>query len=175
LALSFHKAFDLPVAVIRPFNTYGPRQSARAIIPTIITQIAANVHPIRLGSLQPTRDFSYVLDTVEGFISVGESPCSVGEVINIGSSYEISVRDIALLIGELMGENLDVEIEQTRVRPDNSEVQRLCADTNKAKRLIAWEPRFSGREGLTRGLKETIQWFTSPENLRFYKADIYNT
>lgn len=175
LALSFHKAFDLPVAVIRPFNTYGPRQSARAIIPTIITQIAADVHPIRLGALQPTRDFSYVLDTVEGFIAVGEAPCSIGEVINIGSGYEISVGDIALLIGELMGTDLDVEIERERVRPDNSEVQRLCADNRKAKSLIAWEPRFGGREGLSRGLKETIQWFTNPENLRFYKADIYNT
>lgn len=175
LALSFHKAFDMPVAIIRPFNTFGPRQSARAIIPTIITQIAADVHPIRLGALQPTRDFSYVVDTVQGFIAVGESLSSVGEVINIGSGYEISIRDIALLIAELMGANLEVEIEHARVRPDNSEVQRLCADICKAKELVAWEPLFAGREGLRRGLSETVQWFRNPENLKFYKADIYNT
>jgi len=175
LALSFHRAFDLPVAIIRPFNTYGPRQSARAIIPTIITQIAANVRPIRLGSLQPTRDFSYVSDTVQGFIAVGESPRSIGEVINIGSGYEISIREIALLIGELMGGNVNVESEQARMRPDSSEVQRLCADTSKAKRLTAWEPLFAGRGGLSRGLGETLRWFTTPKNLTFYKADKYNT
>lgn len=175
LALSFHKAFDIPVAIIRPFNTFGPRQSARAIIPTIITQIAADVRPIRLGSLQPTRDFSYVLDTVQGFIAVSESPCSIGEVINIGSGYEISIQDIALLIAELMDVNLNIEIEHARVRPDSSEVQRLCADICKAKKLLAWEPLFAGREGLRRGLSETVEWFRNPENLKFYKADIYNT
>jgi dTDP-glucose 4,6-dehydratase len=175
IALSFHKAFDMPVAIIRPFNTYGPRQSARAIVPTIITQIAADTRPIRLGSLEPTRDFTYVTDTVRGFLAVGESQRSIGEVINIGSSYEISIQEIALLIAELMDSKIEVEIDQARVRPGSSEVQRLYADIYKAKRLLGWEPLYAGREGLRRGLEETVRWFCDRENLKFYKADIYNT
>jgi NAD dependent epimerase/dehydratase len=175
MALSFHRAFDMPVAIIRPFNTYGPRQSARAIIPTIITQIAADMHPVRLGSLEPTRDFSYVIDTVRGFIAVGESPRSIGEVINIGSSYEISIHETALLIAELMEANVEFEVDRARVRPTGSEVQRLYADISKAKRLLEWEPLYAGKEGLRRGIEETVRWFRNPENIKFYKADIYNT
>jgi dTDP-glucose 4,6-dehydratase len=175
LALSFNKSFDMPVAIIRPFNTYGPRQSARAIIPTIITQYAAKVCPLRLGSLEPTRDFTHVFDTVRGFIAVGESEHSIGEVINIGSSHEISIQETALLIGTLMNARTEVELDEARVRPPCSEVQRLHADISKAKRLLGWEPLYAGREGLRKGLEETVEWFRNPENSQFYKADIYNT
>jgi NAD dependent epimerase/dehydratase len=175
LALSFYKAFDIPVSIIRPFNTYGPRQSARAIIPTIITQIANDSGPVRLGSLQPTRDFTYITDTVNGFLAVSQSQRSIGEVINIGSGYEISVQEVALLIAELMDATIEFETDQARVRPQSSEVQRLCAEVHKAKKLLSWEPAYHGKEGLRRGLAETVQWFSKPENLKFYKASIYNT
>ncbi len=174
LALSFYASFDTPVAVIRPFNTYGPRQSARAVIPTVITQIANGARTLRLGSLHPTRDFNYVADTVAGFIAVAESDRAVGEVINIGSNYEISIGETVRLIGELMNAEVAIETEQQRLRPTKSEVERLWADNTKAKTLLAHEQRYGGLEGLRRGLAETIAWFRDPEHLKAYKAGIYN-
>jgi NAD dependent epimerase/dehydratase len=174
IALSFHRSFGTPVAIIRPFNTYGPRQSARAVIPTIITQLAAGPRRLKLGALHPTRDFSFVKDTASGFWAVADSPDSVGEVINIGSNYEISIGDIAKLIAELMGVDIEVEADKGRLRPEKSEVYRLWADNAKARRLLGWSPRYAGRDGLREGLKETIEWFTRPENLRLYKSEIYN-
>lgn len=174
LALSFYHSFELPVAIIRPFNTYGPRQSARAVIPTIITQLASGRRKIKLGSLHPTRDFNYVDDTVAGFIAMARSDRAVGEVINVCSNYEISIGDTARLIAKVMGVDIDIETDDARVRPLKSEVERLWGDNRKAKELLGWEPRYSGVEGLQRGLRETIAWFTVPENLRLYKEHLYN-
>lgn len=174
IANSFYTSFGTPVATIRPFNTYGPRQSARAVIPTIITQIAAGERTIRLGSLSPTRDFNFVADTVRGFIAVAECDRSVGQVINIGSNYEISIGETVALIAESMGVEVRVENEAVRLRPEKSEVERLWADNAKAKRLLGWEPTFAGREGLVRGLAITAEWFTNPDNLARYKPDRYN-
>ncbi len=174
IAMSFYSSFETPVAIIRPFNTYGPRQSARAVIPTVITQIANGARRIRLGSLHPTRDFNYVADTVEGFLSVAAADSAIGEVINIGSNYEISIGDTVRMIAEIMGVEVEVETEDERLRPAKSEVERLWADNRKAAELIGWRPRFAGIEGLRRGLAETAAWFTRPENLCAYKADRYN-
>ncbi|HYA86300.1 MAG TPA: NAD-dependent 4,6-dehydratase LegB [Nitrospirota bacterium] len=174
LAISFYHSFDTPVSIIRPFNTYGPRQSARAIIPTIITQIASGQRRIKLGALHPTRDFNYVADTVRGFIAAAMSDHSVGEIINIGSSYEISIADTVQLISELFGIPIEIEIDPIRVRPNKSEVERLCANNEKAKRLLDWEPQYAGKEGLRQGLAETISWFTNPKNLKTFKAHLYN-
>tara|TARA_Y100000031_G_C8216599_1_gene383704 strand:+ start:563 stop:1579 length:1017 start_codon:yes stop_codon:yes gene_type:complete len=174
IALSFHRSFDTPVAVIRPFNTYGPRQSARAVIPTIITQIADRDGKIKMGSVHPTRDFSYVADTVHGFIKIAESKQSIGEVINIGSNFEVSISDTVKMIADLMKVDIEVETEDQRLRTEKSEVERLWADNEKAKKLTAWEPQYSGKDGFKRGLIETVEWFTDPENLRSYKASVYN-
>lgn len=174
IAMSFHTSFDTPVAVIRPFNTYGPRQSARAVIPTIITQLANGCRTLKLGALHPTRDFNYVADTVRGFIAAAEGDRAVGEVINIGSNYEISIGETARMIAEIMGMELETETDQVRLRPDKSEVERLWADNAKAKALLGWEPLYAGKEGLRRGLEETVSWFKNPENLKAYKAGIYN-
>lgn len=174
IAMSFYHAFEMPISIIRPFNTYGPRQSARAVIPTIITQIANRRGSIRLGALHPTRDFSYIKDTIKGFIAVAESNDTAGEVINIGSNFEISIKETVGLISDIMGANVEVDLEDCRLRPPSSEVDRLWADNSKAKRLAGWEPLYGGREGFKRGLIETIEWFTNSENLKFYKADIYN-
>ncbi|QXE90589.1 NAD-dependent 4,6-dehydratase LegB [Geomonas subterranea] len=174
MALAFQSSFDMPVAVIRPFNTYGPRQSARAIIPTIITQIASGKRRIKLGALHPTRDFNYVSDTVNGFIAELDSDRGIGEVINIGSNYEISIGDTVKLIAEVMGVDIEIETEEARLRPDNSEVERLWAANAKAKELIGWQPEFAGKDGFKRGLAETVAWFQNPENLKGYKSDIYN-
>ncbi len=168
LALSFHRSFNLPVTVIRPFNTFGPRQSARAIIPTIIAQIAAGQRKIKLGSLAPTRDLTYVRDTVNGFVRIAESDKSPGQVINIGSNFEISIGDLAELIAGIMGAEIEVETEQKRQRPDKSEVERLWADTKKAKEVLAWSPQVT----LEEGLKETVKW--AEKHLYLYKPDIYN-
>lgn len=170
LALSFYKSFHLPVSIIRPFNTYGPRQSARAIIPTIITQIASGKRKIQLGSLYPTRDLTYVNDTVEGFIKIAESDNSIGEIINIGSNLEISIGELVKLIAKFMDIKVEVEVKKNRQRPKKSEVERLCADNTKAKKLLGWTPKYT----LEEGLMETIKWFNSPDHLKFYKPDIYN-
>jgi dTDP-glucose 4,6-dehydratase len=174
IALSFHNAFDTPVSVIRPFNTYGPRQSARAIIPTVITQIASGRRRIKLGALEPTRDFNFVMDTVRGFVAVAQSDKCAGEVVNIGSNFEISIGDTARLIAEVMGTEVEIETDEVRLRPGKSEVERLWADNGKAKRLAGWEPEYGGKEGFRRGLAETVAWFAAPENLQRYKADLYN-
>ena len=174
LAMSFHASFGTPVATIRPFNTYGPRQSARAVIPTIITQIANGSRKIKLGSLHPTRDFNYVADTVAGFVAIAESAHTVGEVINVGSNYEISIGETVALIAEIMNVQIEIETDDIRLRPDKSEVERLWADNRKALELAGWQPRYAGREGLRRGLEETVRWFADPANLACYKADRYN-
>ncbi|MED4780393.1 NAD-dependent 4,6-dehydratase LegB [Brevibacillus choshinensis] len=174
MAISFYNSFNLPVSIIRPFNTYGPRQSARAVIPTIISQIASGQTQIKLGSMHPTRDFSYVKDTVNGFLSVAKSDDSIGEVINIGSNYEISVGETAQIISDLMGKEIEIITEDQRLRPEKSEVERLWADNTKAKKLLDWYPAYGEREGFKRGLTETIDWFTTPSNLKHYKTGMYN-
>lgn len=174
MALSFYRSFDTPVSIIRPFNTYGPRQSARAVIPTIISQLANGKDTIKLGAISPTRDFNYVKDTVQGFISVMNSNKSVGEVINIGSNYEVSIGETAEMIANIMGVNLTIETDELRFRPEKSEVERLWAENKKAKEVLGWEPKYGGKEGFRKGLEETIEWFTNPENLSQYKADVYN-
>ena len=174
IALSYHCAFGTPVTVLRPFNTYGPRQSARAVIPTIITQIASGLATVRLGATHPTRDFSFVRDTVAGFIAALESEAAVGEVINLGSNFEILIGDTFALIASIMNSKAEIAREDKRVRPENSEVERLWSDNAKAKRLLGWEPAYGGREGLRRGLEETVRWFSDPEHLRYYKAERYN-
>ena len=174
LAYSFYASFGLPVSIIRPFNTYGPRQSARAVIPTIITQIGNGIRSIKLGSVHPTRDFNYVSDTVRGFIAVAESAESVGEVINIGSNFEVSIGRTAELIAESMNVDIEIQTDEERLRPEKSEVERLWADNSKALRLCDWSPDYAGENGFRNGLKKTIAWFTEPKNISAYKADIYN-
>ena len=174
LAYSFYASFGLPVITIRPFNTYGPRQSARGVIPTIITQIANGVHEIMLGAVNPTRDFTYVGDTVDGFIAALDAKTGFGEVINLGSNFEISIEETAQLISETMGVSIKITSDRERVRPEKSEVERLWADITKAKELMRWEPSHAGREGFKRGLTETIQWFLNSGNLNSYKSGIYN-
>lgn len=174
IAMSFYSSFETPVAIIRPFNTYGPRQSARAVIPTVIAQIANGAKQIKLGALHPTRDFNYVMDTVRGFVSVAESKNTVGEVVNIGSNFEVSIGDTVQIISEAMGTEVEVVCDQQRIRPAKSEVERLWASNAKAQELTGWTPEYGGREGFKRGLAETAEWFANPENLRQYKADRYN-
>lgn len=174
LAYSFYASFEQPVVIVRPFNTYGPRQSARAVIPTIITQIASGKRKIRLGATSPTRDFNYVQDTVSGFIAAATTEAGLGQVVNFGSNYEISVGDTALLIAEAMGQEIELVTDEVRLRPANSEVERLWADNAKARDLFGWEPAYAGREGFKRGLAETAAWFGLPENLARYKSDVYN-
>ena len=174
LAFSFYSSFDLPVVILRPFNTYGPRQSARAVIPTIITQIANGQKEIKLGAISPTRDFNYVKDTVDGFVATLNSKNGLGEVINLGSNFEISIKETAELIAEIMGVTISIAQDGDRLRPPSSEVERLWADNSKAKEILNWKPRFAGRDGLKSGLEETIAWFSHPENLSGYKSGIYN-
>jgi dTDP-glucose 4,6-dehydratase len=173
MAIAFQRSFGLPVAVIRPFNTFGPRQSARAVLPTIITQIASGKNEIRLGNLKATRDFCYVKDTVAGFIAVMRSDKAVGEVTNVGSDFEVSIGDAADIIAELMGRKITIRVDEQRLRPDASEVERLWAATEKAKALTDWKPQYSGREGFQRGLAETIAWFKDPRNLAGYDPTRY--
>jgi dTDP-glucose 4,6-dehydratase len=174
LAYSFYTSFNLPVVTIRPFNTYGPRQSARAVIPTIITQIANGAREIKLGSVTPTRDFSYVKDTVAGFMAALQAEGGLGEVINLGSNFEISINETAQLISYTMGTSVEILSDEIRLRPEKSEVERLWADTTKAKELLDWKPIYGSREGFQQGLAETIEWFTKTENLRSYKSGMYN-
>ena len=174
IAMSFHVSFGTPVAILRPFNTYGPRQSARAVIPTIITQIANGQRRIRLGALHPTRDFNHVSDTVAGFTAALRSERGIGEVINLGSNFEISIGDTARLVAEVMGAEIEVLADEERMRPEKSEVERLWASNDKAGKLLGWRPRYGGREGFRRGLGETATWFGDPANLSSYKSDIYN-
>lgn len=174
LAYSFFASFGLPVTIVRPFNTYGPRQSARAVIPTIISQIAAGQRRIKLGAVHPTRDFNYVRDTVEAFCLVAMSDVGVGEVVNFGSNFEISIGETARLIAETMGAEVQIETDDERLRPEKSEVERLWAANDKARQLFGWTPTYGGREGLRRGIAETAAWFQEPRNLAAYKTDRYN-
>lgn len=173
LAISYQRSFALPAAVIRPFNTFGPRQSTRAVLPTIITQLAAGKSSIRLGNIDATRDFCFVRDTVAGFIAVMNSAEAIGEVTNIGSGFEISIRDSAQLIADLMGRQLHIDIDNDRLRPADSEVERLWAATEKAQRITDWRPAYAGIEGFKRGMSETITWFSDPRNLMRYDPSRY--
>jgi NAD dependent epimerase/dehydratase len=174
LAYSFYASFGLPVVIARPFNTYGPRQSARAVIPTIITQIANGERQIKLGAVSPTRDFNFVKDTVGGIIAMINSTKGVGEVVNLDSNFEISIGDTAHLIAEVMNTEIEIITDEARLRPENSEVERLWGDNSKANDLFCWEPVYGGREGFKRGLVETVEWFVEAENLRGYKSSIFN-
>jgi NAD dependent epimerase/dehydratase len=170
IALSYFNAFNLPVIIVRPFNTYGPRQSARAVIPTIITQIANGIKEIKLGDLSPTRDFNYVLDTCKGFELLASCESAIGQEVNISSNQEISIRDTLNLIAEIMHSDVIFVEDEQRLRPKNSEVFRLWGDNSKIKLLTGFNPDFNIKSGLI----ETIKWFKEPKNLRFYKSDIYN-
>jgi NAD dependent epimerase/dehydratase len=174
LAYSFYTSFGLPVVTVRPFNTYGPRQSARAVIPTIITQIANGERRIKLGAVAPTRDFNYVDDTVAGFIAALNSERGIGEVINLGSNFEISVGDTALAIAEVMGASIEIITDDQRLRPEKSEVERLWASNTKARELLGWTPQYGSRNGFLQGLAKTVDWFSTPAHLSAYKANIYN-
>lgn len=174
IAYSFYASFSTPVVIARPFNTYGPRQSARAVIPTIITQIASGMRNIQLGAVSPTRDFNYVTDTVAAFVAALEGEGGLGEVVNFGSNFEISIGDIVTLISEVMGAEIVITTDEQRLRPVNSEVERLWADNRKALALFNWSPSHAGRDGLRRGLEKTVTWFSEEDNLARYKADTYN-
>jgi NAD dependent epimerase/dehydratase len=171
MAMSYFNAFQLPVTIVRPFNTYGPRQSARAVIPTIISQIAKGAKEIKLGDVSPTRDFNYVTDTCAGFLALANCDSAIGEVVNIGSNYEISVHDTLKLIKDIMGSDVQFMFDEQRVRPEGSEVFRLWADNSKLLKLTDWSPQFD----LEQGLRQTIAWFCRQENLSKYKTSIYNT
>jgi NAD dependent epimerase/dehydratase len=174
IAMSYFASFGTPVTIIRPFNTYGPRQSARAVIPTIITQLLNGARRLKLGAIHPTRDFNYVDDTVRGFVAALEADLAVGEVINLGSGYEISIGDTARTIAEIIGSPIEIQADEERLRPVRSEVERLCASNDKASRFLAWQPEFGGPEGLRRGLTKTVEWFQDATNRASYKAGIYN-
>jgi len=170
IAESFYRSFDLPVVIVRPFNTYGPRQSARAVIPTIITQLLAGKKEIKLGALHPTRDLVFVKDTVEGFVKIAKCDKAIGEEINIATEEEISIGDLAQKLINLINPEAKIVTEEIRLRPEKSEVERLCGSNEKLKKLTGWIPQYS----LEEGLKETIEWFKNRENLKLYKPDIYN-
>lgn len=174
IAISFFTSFGTPISILRPFNTFGPRQSARAVIPTIISQIANGTRQIKLGAVHPTRDFNYVADTVAGFMSALISDRGIGEVINIGSNFEISIGDTARTIAEVMGVDVEIITDEQRLRPEKSEVERLWASNDKARELLGWQPQFGCLDGFRRGLAETVTWFTKPSHLASYKSDIYN-
>lgn len=174
LALSFHKSFGTQVAVLRPFNTYGPRQSARAVIPTIISQIVSGERRIKLGALNPTRDFTFVHDTAQGFIKAMECDACIGETTNIGSGFEISIKDTAALIAKVMNVDIEIVSDEERFRPADSEVERLYAGVDKARRLFGWEPEHGGHAGFAKGIAKTIEWLQKPTNLAAYKTGQYN-
>ena len=172
MAESYHLSFQTPVVTLRPFNTFGPRQSARAVISTIISQVAAGKTEILLGSLDPTRDFTFVTDTANAFATLGNAPAGdvIGRTFNSGSNQEISIKDLVLTIAEVMGRDVSVDLDPERIRPAGSEVMRLLADTTQLRSVTDWKPAVS----LTEGLRRTAEWFTDPTNLARYKTDIYN-
>tara|TARA_B100002051_G_C16680315_1_gene609408 strand:+ start:364 stop:1371 length:1008 start_codon:yes stop_codon:yes gene_type:complete len=173
IAQSYYSSFDLPVTIIRPFNTYGPRQSNRAIIPTVITQLLSNKNQIKLGSLYPTRDFSYIFDTVRGFELAINNNKSRGEIINIGSGFEISIKDTIDILCKITNKYPKIITDKKRVRPKKGEVFRLKANNSKARKYLKWEPMYKGKSGLIKGLKETVEWFSDERNLEKYKSDYY--
>lgn len=170
IAMSFYNAFKLPITIVRPFNTYGPRQSARAVIPTIITQIASGVKEIKLGDTSPTRDFNYVKDVCNGFILLSKCDKAIGETVNIGSNTEISIKDLFDLIKDIMHSDANLSLDDQRLRPEHSEVFRLKCDNTKIKELTGYQPQYT----LSEGLEKTVEWFTDPKNLAKYKPGIYN-
>ncbi len=174
IALSYYTSFDTPVTVLRPFNTYGPRQSARAVIPTIISQVAAGMKEIKLGALEPTRDFTFVTDTARGFIQAAQCDEIIGSVTNIGSGFEISIGETANAIIEVMNSDAKIVCDNQRLRPEKSEVDRLYAGVAKAEKEMSWKPDFGGLDGFKKGLAETIDWFSDSAILSNYKVDRYN-
>jgi len=173
LSMSYYYSFQLPLTICRPFNTYGPRQSLRAVIPTIITQLLKGNSSISLGELTTTRDFNYIDDTVNGFIACMLSTKNLGEVVNIGSNFEVSIEDTTKIIASLFDVDININIDISRLRPQASEVQRLWADNKKALDLLDWKPQYSGVEGLKKGIKKTVCWFKNKDNIKLYK-NIYN-
>ena len=174
LALSFYKSYGLPLTIMRPFNTFGPRQSARAIIPTIITQLLQKKNVIKLGNLTPTRDFTYIDDTVNAFLNAMKAKKISGEVINIGNKFEISIKDILKIINKDFGYHFDVKIDKKRIRSKSSEVYRLYAYNAKAAKILKWRPKYNGLKGFKKALQKTINWFSDPKNLKYYNSDIYH-
>ena len=173
LALSFYKSFSTPVSIVRPFNTFGPRQSARAIIPTIIIQILAGRKKIKLGNLYSTRDLSFIDDTINGFLlMLKKNP--QGEVVNLGTGYDISIKDLVKIIAKEMSVKVEILTEKKRVRPKNSEVEKLRSNNRKAKKILNWKPKYINKKGLIKGISQTINWFSDKENLKIYKSKIYN-
>jgi nucleoside-diphosphate-sugar epimerase len=170
MAMSFYNAFELPVTIARPFNTYGPRQSARAVIPTIITQIANGAKEIKLGDITPTRDFNYVEDTCRGLIALAQCDESIGQTVNIGSNFEISISDTLNMIKEVMNSDVKFIVDEQRIRPEKSEVFRLWCDNSKIEKLTGFKPEVDIRQGIQR----TIDWITQPQHLESYKSEIYN-
>ncbi|MDI3544636.1 MAG: hypothetical protein PWQ43_56 [Rikenellaceae bacterium] len=170
IAESFFRSFELPVSIVRPFNTFGPRQSARAVIPTIISQLLNGIEKIILGDLTPIRDFVYVKDTVNGFIEIAKSQKTIGEEINIATQSEISIGDLAHTIINIINPQAKIICDKQRIRPEKSEVKRLCGSNEKLKKLTNWQQMYSLKDGL----KETIDWFSNKENLKGYKVNIYN-
>ena len=173
IALSYWSSFQTPVTVLRPFNTYGPRQSARAVIPTIITQIASGQRHIKLGALSPTRDFNFVADTCAAFIAISLCDEALGQVVNAASNFEISIGDTASLISEVMNVEVEISTDEQRLRPEGSEVNRLYGDNSRLRELTGWEPAYGGLEGFRRGLSITAQWFSDPANLALYRPGFY--
>ncbi len=169
LAMSFYYSFELPVTIVRPFNTYGPRQSARAVIPAIISQIAAGNKQIKLGDLTPTRDFNYVTDTCRGFVALAETDKAIGETVNIGTGIDVSIAEVLNLIKELMNSDVEFLCDPQRLRPENSEVQRLCCNNGKIRQMTGFQPQVTLRQGL----KHTIDWFSDSDNLAKYPTDHY--
>ena len=174
IALSYWRSFQTPVVVLRPFNTYGPRQSARAVIPTIITQIASGQRHIKLGALSPTRDFNFVADTCAAFAAVATCDEALGQVVNTASNFEISIGDTAALIAEVMNTDVEITTDERRLRPDGSEVNRLYGSNTRLRELTGWEPAFGGLEGFRRGLAITAEWFGDPSNLAQYRPGSYS-
>ena len=174
LALSYYNSFELPVLILRPFNTFGPRQSLRAAIPTIITQLLSKNNKIKLGSLTPRRDFTYVSDTVDGFISaIGNKKC-LGETVNLGTGKDFSIGQTVKNIENILNKKADIITDNKRIRPKKSEVNRLISSNLKAKKLLNWSPKYKGSDGFKEGLKKTIKWFRKEENVKLYKANLYN-
>lgn len=173
MAMSYFYSFSTPLTILRPFNVFGPRQSDRAVIPTIIAQIMNNKEQLELGALTPTRDFTYVRDTARGFYEVACAEETIGHTLNLGSEFEISIQDLAHKIAGVMGRKIQLKSQDARMRPENSEVLRLYSDSSKVKAMTKWKPEYSGIEGFDKGLKLTLDWFSKPENLARYKADRY--
>jgi len=174
LTLSFYNSYNLPITILRPFNTFGPRQSARAVIPTIISQLLNGSKVLKIGNLSPTRDFTYIEDTVDAFVLAMKKNNNFGEIVNIGSKFEISIKDILNIFKKDFGYNFEIIIDQNRIRPKKSEVQRLFSSDNKAKKLLGWEPKYNKLSGFKKGLVKTLNWFSNKENIKLYNSNIYN-